>query len=146
MVALEVGEVEGVDALFGVGEVGVDLEVVEVGDDQERRVEEVFAVVVELLVGGLKVLVRAFVFPGEVVTEPHVGKAIAAVNLGDMFLEGVALAVGIVVGGFGNAEDFAKFVEVGLLALAFLECCDLPKVDEFSERFAHEVSGRVYRG
>lgn len=124
----------------------MDLEVVEVGDDEQRRIEEVFAVVVELLVGGLEALVRAFVFPGEVVTEPDVGKSVATVNLGHVLLEGVAFAVGVVVGRFGDTDDFTKLVEVGLLALAFLECCDLPKVDEFSERFAHEISERVYPG
>jgi len=39
---VEVVEREGVDALYGVGEVGVDLEAVEVADDQERRIFEVF--------------------------------------------------------------------------------------------------------
>ncbi len=67
LVAVEVVEREGVDARGGCGEVGVDLEALEVADDKQGRVAEVFAVIVELLVGLFKVFELAFVFPCEVV-------------------------------------------------------------------------------
>ena len=47
----QVGQREGIDSLGGVGEVGMDLEAVEVADDQERRVLEVLAVLEQLLIG-----------------------------------------------------------------------------------------------
>jgi len=68
VVAVEVVEREGVDALAGSGEVGVNFESLEVADDEEGRIAEIFAVVVKLLVGLLEsfVLTLALVFPGEV--------------------------------------------------------------------------------
>ena len=51
-VAGQVGQVEGVDLLDGAGEVGVDLEAVQVADHQQRRVLQVLAVLEQLLVGG----------------------------------------------------------------------------------------------
>lgn len=56
MVAEKVVEAEGVDALLGRGEIRVDLEAVEVADDQQRRVAELLAVVVELAVAFLRSL------------------------------------------------------------------------------------------
>jgi hypothetical protein len=87
VVAFEVGEIELVDTLFCVGEVGVDLETVEIGDDEKRRIEEVFAVVVELFVSSFEIFVRTFVLPCEMIAEPDVGEAFTAVYLGDGLFE-----------------------------------------------------------
>ena len=139
MVAVEVVEREGVDALASSGEVGVDLEALEVADDEEGRVAEVFAVVVELLIGlfeGL-VLAFAFVFPGKVVAQPNVGKAGAAARFADLFLEGVALAGWVGLGRGLLAEELAKVVEMGLRAGPLRLRVDLPAVYEVGDGRRH---------
>lgn len=51
---------EAIDLLDGVGEVGVDLDQVEVRNDQQRRVFQRLAVLEQLLVGFAQVGVLAF--------------------------------------------------------------------------------------
>ena len=87
--------------LDGVGEVGVDLEAVHVAHDQERRVLQDFAVLEELLVGGVEVLVLALVLPGEEALLPDVGPALAAALLARPILEGKACPVGSASAGVG---------------------------------------------
>jgi hypothetical protein len=57
----------------------VDLESIEVTDDEQGRIAEVFAVIVELLVGCLEVLVpltaALFVLPGKVIAPPDIGES-----------------------------------------------------------------------
>ncbi len=106
-VEIEVVERESVDALRGGGEIGVDLETVEVTDDEQGRVAELFAVVVELGVGFFQVFVFAFVLQGKVVAEPNIGEALAAAGFGDGFLKGVALARGVAGGWVWLAEHVA---------------------------------------
>jgi hypothetical protein len=130
LVAVEIGEIEGVDALAGGGEIRVDFEAVEVADDEERRVAEVLTIVVDLLVSGLEVFVLALVFPGEVVAEPDVGEALAAVDLVEGLVEGIALAGCVGGRGMGLAEHVAEIDEVGLRAAAFAEGVDLPALHE----------------
>lgn len=137
LVAVEIGEIEGVDALAGGGEVGVDFEAVEVADDEERRVAEVLAIVVDLLVGGLEVLVLALVLPGEVVAEPDVGEAFATVDLVQGLVEGVTLTGGVGCSGMRLAEHVAEIDEVGLRAAAFAEGVDLPTLDELCDGERH---------
>ncbi len=62
----QVGQGEGVDAVGGVGEVGVDLELRHVRDHEQRRVVERLAVLQELPVRGGQVTVLLLVLPGEV--------------------------------------------------------------------------------
>ena len=94
------------------GEVGVDLDPLEVADDQERRVAEVVLVAQQLDVGGLQVLVLALVLPGEEVALPDVGEAVAAGGLGDALLEGVLGAGGVGLVGGRLAEHPAQVDEV----------------------------------
>ena len=129
----EVGQGEGVDALDGVGEVGVDLEAVQVAHDEEGRAGEVFAVLEKLLVGRGQVLVLALVLPGEVAPVPDVGVAFPAAGLGDALLEGVEGAALVGGGRVGLAEDFAQVAEVGLGGGAFGEGGGLPTGDEFGQ-------------
>lgn len=132
----EAGQVESVDALGGAGEVGVDFEAVEVADDQERWVFEVFTVLEQLFVGGGEVFVFAFVFPAEVIVHPDVGPAVAAVGFMDAAFESVPGAVGVGFGGFGLAEELAQVEEVLLASAAFGEISGLPFVDKFVGRHA----------
>jgi hypothetical protein len=57
----------------------------EVRDHEQWRVAKLFAIIVDLLVGALQVLVVAFVLPGEVIAEPDICKAFAAVDLASCF-------------------------------------------------------------
>ena len=70
---LVVGELVGL--LDRAVEVGADDVAVEIADDQQRRIEQRFAVAEQLLVGFVEVLLLALVFPGEAALFPHVGKA-----------------------------------------------------------------------
>ena len=108
----------------------MDLEAVEVADDEQRRIEEVFAVVEELFVGFFEVLVLAFVLPGEVAAHPDVGVALASAGFGDVFFEGVTFALGVGFGGLRLAEHLAEIEEVRLGAAALGLRVDLPAVDE----------------
>ena len=56
-------------------EIGADDVAVEIADDEQRRIEQRFAVAEQLLVGFVEVLLFALVFPAETALFPHVGKA-----------------------------------------------------------------------
>ena len=103
---------EPVDRGGRVGEVGVDLEAVEVADHQEGRVVQRFAVLQQLAVGGGQVLALALVLPGEVAALPHVGEAVAALHLAGALLEGVVLAGGVGLVRSGHAQHAAQVDEV----------------------------------
>jgi hypothetical protein len=64
-----------------VGEVGVDLDRVQVAGDEQRRVVERLAVELQLAVGAGQVLVRAFVLPHEAAAKEDVGVALLAFRL-----------------------------------------------------------------
>ena len=74
-----------------------------VADHQQGRVIEVFSVVIELKIGGAKILVLALVLPCEVVPLPYIGKALAAFEGGDVPLKGEGVS-GLVSGG-GTRTD-----------------------------------------
>jgi len=63
--------------------------------------------------------VLAFVLPGEVVPEPDVGEAFAAIDLVEGLVEGVAFAGGVGSCGMRLAEHVAKVDEMRLRAAAF---------------------------
>jgi hypothetical protein len=94
------------------GEVGVDLDALDVADDEERRVAQVVLVAHQLDVGGPQVLVPALVLPGEEVPLPGVGEAVAAGGLGDALLEGVLGADRVGLVGRRLAEHPAEVDEV----------------------------------
>jgi len=115
----------------------VDLEGFEVADDEEGRVVESFAVVVELVVSLFEVFVLAFVLPGEVIATPDIGEAFAAAGFAYVFLEGVVFAGGVDVGRPGLVEDFAEVIEMGLGAGVFGLGEDLPFTDELRHGEGH---------
>ena len=47
------GVVEAIDVFLSIREIGVDFPMIDVGDDQKRRVVQVFTVLQQLLVGGV---------------------------------------------------------------------------------------------
>lgn len=112
------------------GEVGVDLEVREAGDDEQGRVAEGFAIVVELLVGALEVAVVALCTPRRSGCGARRRRSLAGVGFGDALFKSVALADGVLPGGCGLAEEGAEVEEVGRRAEAFGAFVGLPAVDE----------------
>ena len=94
------------------GEVGPDLDAVEVADDEQRRVAQVILVVEELEVRGLEVLLVALVLPGEEAALPDVGEAVPSPGLLHPALEGVLLAGGIGLVGRGLPHHPAQVDEV----------------------------------
>lgn len=126
----EAGQIEGMHLFDRAGEVGVDLETVQVADDQQRRVFEGFAVEQQLVVGGYQVLVLAFVLPAEVAALPDVGPAVAAAGLADAALEGVEGSLGIGRGRLVLAQQFADVEKVLLAGAAFGEVGPLPLGDK----------------
>jgi hypothetical protein len=143
---VEVGERKGVDALEGVGEVGVNLEAVEVADDQERRVFEVFAVAEKLLVGVGEVSMFALVLPAEVAAHPDVGPAAFAGGLGDAALESVMCTFGVGFGGLGLTEQVTEIAKVLLVAAALGEIGGAPFCDELLGGHARKVRRTKYEG
>jgi len=130
LIALEIGQVEGVDMLDRAGEVSMHLEAGEVADDEERRVLQVLAVLEELLVGGRQVLALALVLPADVAAFPDIGPPSPAASLAGTALEGVVGAVG--VGGRRRrlTEHGAEVEEVLLGGAALGERATLPRSDE----------------
>jgi len=109
------------DLLGGGREIGVNDDPVEVAGDKRGRVLQRLAVLEELCVGGVKVLVAAFVFDGEVAAFPDVGVAVAAALLGRALLEtedgadGIGLRRGRVADQGAEVEEVAHpgyFLEI----------------------------------
>ena len=86
----------------------MDNEAIHIADDQQRRVLQCLAVLLELLVGGFQVFVFALVFPGEVIAEPDIGPALAAAVLFQAALESVKGAVRVGRRRLGLVQHFAK--------------------------------------
>ena len=156
----EFGQAEFMDLLDRAREVRVDFEAVEIADDQQGWVLEVFAVLEELLVGGCEVFMFAFIFPAEVVAKPDVGPAAAGggrarlqpswfsvvtTRLGGSLalpfvvdcgfanaaLECVPRACGVGGGRFGLAEEVAEIEKVLLASTVLGELSGLPLSNEF---------------
>ena len=138
----QVVEREGVDLLGGAREVGVDLEALEVAHDQQGRVAQVLAVVVELPVGVAEVGALALVLPGEAVLHPHVGEAIATAELLGALLEREPFARRVEVGRGAPTEHVAEVAEVRLSGGALGERAALPLGGELGG--VHRA--RWYRG
>jgi len=134
VVGRQVVERDGVELGAEVGEVGPDLDRVEVGDDEERRVAQVLAVAEQLEVGGLEVLALALVLPAEEVLLPDVREPVAAGGLGDGLLEGVGLAGRIRLVGRRLAEHPAQVDEVFLGGGLLLRRVVAPLLGELARR------------
>ncbi|NUQ34792.1 MAG: hypothetical protein HUU29_07615 [Planctomycetaceae bacterium] len=114
-------KVELVDALFGVGEIGVYLETFHVCHDQKRRVAERFSIFEQLGIGGVQILVFAFVFNAKFPFPPDVGPAVATVgDFSSALFEAVFLiSAGVDFGRRGLIEHQANISPMLLIALAF---------------------------
>jgi len=92
----------------------MDNDLVEIADDQERRIEQGFAVLELLLVGGVEAGMLTLIFPGEGALLPDVGPATTAALLRGAGLEGKGCAGGVSLGGRGMADKAAEVDEVFL--------------------------------
>ena len=106
---------------YGAGEIGVDDDAVEITHGEQRRIRKGVAVPQELVIGGVEVLVPAFVFPAEMIALPDIGEAIAAAVLGGALFKAEGLARGIGGGGRGVIEKGAEIEEMLLGGGPFLQ-------------------------
>ncbi len=138
LVAVEVIEGELVNALGGGGKVGVYLKALEVANDKKWRIAEFFTIVVELVVGFFQALVLAFVLPSKVVAQPHVGEALSAMCLPDVFLKGVVFSGCIGSGGMLFTEHVAEVKKMGLRASVLGLREQLPTLYKLRDGERHE--------
>jgi hypothetical protein len=124
-------QAEFMDLLDRASEIRVDLEAVEIADDEQRRVFEIFTILQQLLVGSGEIFFLAFIFPPEMAAEPDVGPAGAAIRFMDATFECVPRALGISGGRFGFNEEVAEIEEVLLAGAALRERRALPFTDKF---------------
>ena len=108
-------------ALDGVGKVGVDDDALEIGDDQQRRVQQRLAVLEKLAVRLVQISVLALVLPGEIAHLPDVGPTLPAGDLAGAGLEGIPAARGVGLGRGRLAQQRAQVVEVRLAGRALLQ-------------------------
>ena len=128
------------DPLDRIGEIGVDDDALQVGDDQQRWVQQRLAVLQKLAIGLVQIGVLSLVFPGEAAHLPDVGETSPhprplsrcggrGETLGAGF-EGVPAAGGIGLGRRRLAQQRAQVVEVRLASRALLERGVPPLDDE----------------
>jgi hypothetical protein len=104
----EVAEPDHVLLRNRVGEIRVHTNFLHVGHDQQRRIVESVGVLLQLGIGLDQVAAAAFVFPGEAVPLPHVGKAGRVADLPGRLLEGVFGAVRVDVARLIDPEQAAQ--------------------------------------
>ena len=105
---------------YGLGEIGVDDDAVQVADDEDGRTGEGVSVEEELIVGVVQILVLALVFPAEEILFPDIGKAVAAAVLFRALFKAEGFPRWIGLGGRGVAEHAAQVEEMLLRGGAFL--------------------------
>ena len=119
-----------VNLLDGVGPVGMDTKPLQIAHHQQRRILQRDGVLLQLKIGGFQVLALALVLPAETAALPHIGPAFPAAQLGRAFLEAIALAPGISLGGRRLAQQPAQINKVLLRRRPFLEFGVAPLADK----------------
>ena len=152
---VDLGVGEFVRLLNRAVEIRADDVAVEIADDQQRRIQQRFAVAQQLPVGLIEILFLALVFPGETTLAPHVGKApflIGRLRTGvvnddqlKVFDHALLKTKPVVAGGIGFdgrflAEESAKVVEMLLIGGGFLALVFRPLFLEFG--WGHWVQKR----
>jgi len=107
-IAANVGQAKAVNYLLGAGEVGMHFPAVAIGDGQQRRVAQVFAVLEELVVGGGEVGATALILDTKLTGPPYVGEAATATNFAGTTLEGIEIAAWINITRLRLTEGFAE--------------------------------------
>ena len=78
---------QAMDHIDGIGEIRMNLDRFEIGNDQQRRIVQGQGVLLQLPEGRAKVLVFALVLPGETAPAPDIGPALAAAGFLHALLE-----------------------------------------------------------
>ncbi len=131
----------GVDPGDRVGEVGVDLDPLDVGDDQEGRVLEGLGVEFELPVRFVEILARFLVLPAEVAAVPDVGETTPAAGFAEPLLEGEEAPLGVHLGRRRVTDQAAEVDEVGLGSSAFGQGGGAPGGLEFGDVHGANCTG-----
>ena len=113
-----------------VGEVGVDLDGIDVADDQQRWVFQRFAVLLQLAVGFNQVGVLALVFPGEMAPIPDIRKALLAGQFFCAGFEGKEIPVGVHFDRHLVVHQPARSIKCDWYAERSLSVAGLPPGDE----------------
>ena len=95
----QVVEGESIGLLGRIGKIGVDLDGLHIGNNQEWGIEQGLAILQQLLIGFAKIGMFAFILNREVATPPDIGPARATALLGSASLKGKALAGGVLFKG-----------------------------------------------
>ncbi|MCY4145826.1 MAG: hypothetical protein OXE95_12845 [Chloroflexi bacterium] len=135
----DVGVFEAVDPRRGIDEIGVDLPVVDVGDHQQRRVLEAFAIAQQLLIRFIQIsiFVRRFVFDSKVILKIDIGESMPAAQL-QRCLEGKVFSrCRAAIRGHGDANQLTDIQEVHLGDLPLAKRRIRPFVDKFLRRHRH---------
>lgn len=114
----------------GVGPVGVNLDRLHIGDDQQRRVFERHGILLKLGESGLQILALALVFPAEATALPDIRPTLAAGGFRGAALETIIFALLIGVGGVFDPEELAQVDEMRLRGRAFFEGGSAPFIDK----------------
>ena len=146
-IAGDLAVAEGIDLLRRVGEVGVDFPVVDVGHDQKRRIVQVFAVSLQLLVGSLQVFVfvRRFVFDGKMTLVIDIGKTVSSYLLERLLEDKGVASIRFAVSARHLYPDQAadiKKMRLSDLLLAQQGVC--PFVDEFLRMHRVSLAQRTF--
>ena len=140
-IAGDLAVTEGIDLLRRVGEIGVDFPVVDIGDDQKRRIVQVFAVLQQLLVGSVQVFVFVgrFVFDREMTLVKDISATVPA-GLCERLLEdkGIAILGFAIAARHLHLDQATDIKKMRLTALQLAQCRVCPFVDEFLRM--HRVS------
>ena len=113
-----------------VHEIGVDDDALHIRNHQQRRIEQRFPVLQQLLIGRIQVFVLALVLPGEKALLPYICPALTAALLADTRLEGEGVAGGIGLRWRGMPHQAAKIDEMLLRCGAFFQLRMTPFGDE----------------
>ncbi len=113
-----------------VGPVGVNAELLHVGDDEQRRVLEIARIELQLLERRVEVLAGALVLPGKAPALPHIRPPVAATGLGGAPLEGVPLACGSASVGDFSPSSRQRSLKCDCAAARSRSSRAAPSVDE----------------
>ena len=97
-----------------VGPIGVNVDLVHVGNNQQRRIVEGEGILPELRQSGVEVFALALILPAETLLTPHIGPALTAGGFGGPFFEGEPCTLGVSGCGVKDIKQAAEVIEMRL--------------------------------
>ena len=113
---------------------GMNLNRLHVGNDQQRRVIQRQRVLLQLAKSGIQVFMLALVLPGKAILFPHIGPAIAAAGFLCALLESEPFAMRISHRRLSDAQQITELIEVRMCAAAFFQRTFPPSGDKLFRR------------